>query len=202
MFEHAVILAAGRGERMKPLTDYIPKALCKSDGLTLLHKAIHSLPDVPLSITYSYLGNQILNEFWNYKRNISFIHTDGQDNAWFIYNSPLKYINKPIVVIPCDISFEINWDELYYEFVQRKSEYMIIPVETNNEGDSLVTKEGKVVSIERKTGDYKASGIQIFIPSLVPGYNNFYNIWNYFIRQRKLDASCIRVKNWKAKDYV
>jgi NDP-sugar pyrophosphorylase family protein len=39
----AVVLAAGRGNRLRPLTDLVPKALCPVDGVPLLDRAVARL---------------------------------------------------------------------------------------------------------------------------------------------------------------
>ena len=58
----AMILAAGRGERMRPLTDHTPKALLKAGGRALIEYRIESLAAAgfrELVINHAHLGAQI-----------------------------------------------------------------------------------------------------------------------------------------------
>ena len=58
----AMILAAGRGERMRPLTDHLPKPLLKAGGKTLIEHRIESLAAAgfrDLVINHAHLGAQI-----------------------------------------------------------------------------------------------------------------------------------------------
>jgi MurNAc alpha-1-phosphate uridylyltransferase len=58
----AMILAAGRGERMRPLTDHTPKPLLKAGGKTLIEHRIESLAAAgfrELVINHAHLGAQI-----------------------------------------------------------------------------------------------------------------------------------------------
>jgi MurNAc alpha-1-phosphate uridylyltransferase len=58
----AMILAAGRGERMRPLTDHTPKPLLKAGGKTLIEYHITSLAAAgfrDLVINHAHLGAQI-----------------------------------------------------------------------------------------------------------------------------------------------
>ena len=59
----AIILAAGRGERLKPITDKIPKSLVKIDGETLLERHFKMLIQAGISkviINLGWLGDQIV----------------------------------------------------------------------------------------------------------------------------------------------
>ena len=58
----AMILAAGRGERLRPLTDSIPKALCTIHGIPLIQYHVEKLSLAKFSrivINHAYLGGQI-----------------------------------------------------------------------------------------------------------------------------------------------
>ena len=44
-FDHAVIMAAGRGMRMMPLTNVIPKAMAPFNGSTIIADGIKNIKD-------------------------------------------------------------------------------------------------------------------------------------------------------------
>jgi MurNAc alpha-1-phosphate uridylyltransferase len=57
-----MILAAGRGERMRPLTDTMPKPLLRIGGQTLIEHHIHALVRAGITelvINHAHLGGQI-----------------------------------------------------------------------------------------------------------------------------------------------
>ena len=59
----AMILAAGRGERMRPLTDQTPKPLLEIGGKPLIQYHIEALRDAgfrELVVNHAHLGNQIV----------------------------------------------------------------------------------------------------------------------------------------------
>lgn len=59
----AMILAAGRGERMRPLTDTTPKPLLRIGGQTLIEHHIHALVRAGITelvINHAHLGEQIV----------------------------------------------------------------------------------------------------------------------------------------------
>jgi MurNAc alpha-1-phosphate uridylyltransferase len=58
----AMILAAGRGERMRPITDTTPKPLLRIGGQTMIERHVHALARVGITelvINHAHLGEQI-----------------------------------------------------------------------------------------------------------------------------------------------
>ena len=58
-----MILAAGRGERMRPLTDRTPKPLLRIGGQTLIEHHIHALVRAGISelvINHAHLGERLV----------------------------------------------------------------------------------------------------------------------------------------------
>jgi len=58
----AFIFSAGRGERLRPITDRVPKALCTVHGITLLEYHLENLAAAGIErvvINHAYLGGQI-----------------------------------------------------------------------------------------------------------------------------------------------
>jgi MurNAc alpha-1-phosphate uridylyltransferase len=59
----AMILAAGRGERMRPLTDATPKALLRVGGQALIERHVHALACAGITelvINHAHLGDRIV----------------------------------------------------------------------------------------------------------------------------------------------
>jgi MurNAc alpha-1-phosphate uridylyltransferase len=59
----AMLLAAGRGERMRPLTDHIPKPLLRIGGQTLIERHLQALAQAGIQevvINHAHLGGQLV----------------------------------------------------------------------------------------------------------------------------------------------
>lgn len=67
----ALIFAAGRGERLQPLTQRIPKALCPIAGIPMIEYHVRKLQQVGIErlfINHAYLGDQIKRHLGNGSR--------------------------------------------------------------------------------------------------------------------------------------
>lgn len=104
----AVILAAGRGKRMKNLTDEIPKPMLKLKGKPILEHKINMLPKEITEIVFiiGYAGDYIIRHFKRYfaGRRIIYVYQDkmnGTGGALHLARSILK--DKFLVIMGDDL---------------------------------------------------------------------------------------------------
>ena len=102
-----VCLAAGRGERMKPLTKYIHKAMIPFSGLPFLAYSLLSVPrSSDVVIVVNYFSEQIVSYFGKYYegRNIQYLRQEnpkGTGDALFQF-SQAYHPKQPIIVWQAD----------------------------------------------------------------------------------------------------
>jgi len=114
-----MILAAGRGERMRPLTDYTPKPLLKVGGKSLIVWHLERLAKAgfkDIVINYAYLGEQIKQSLgdgsqWGLKINYS-PEEEALETAGGIANALPILGNKAFLVVNGDIFAEIDFGKL------------------------------------------------------------------------------------------
>src|SRR5437870_4268971 len=118
--EHALIMAAGRGRRMMPLTQAIPKPMAPyldstliGAGIARLHRYIKHL-----HVTVGYKGAMLAQHLIE-QGVTSVFNTDGQPNSWWIYNTLLKYLDEPVFVLTCDNVTDIDFASLEANYFAR-----------------------------------------------------------------------------------
>ncbi|MBI4929245.1 MAG: NTP transferase domain-containing protein [Bacteroidetes bacterium] len=208
---HAVIIAAGRGQRMMPLTKKLPKAMANYDGSTLIANGIEKLklhiPNVHITVGYqkALLAKHVI------EHNVSSIfNTEGKGNCWWIYNTLLKFINEPVIVLTCDNVVELDIDLLTKNYFHHgEPACMVIPVKPVEglDGDYIFHNKNVVHELSRlKTSDIYCSGIQIINPakinSSISPVEDFNLLWKYLIEQKQLYCSDIYPSKWFTVDTV
>lgn len=89
--KHALIMAAGRGQRMMPLTEELPKPMAPYNGSTLIAQGIAQIARrvEKVHITVGYKKAMLAQHVIEYGAS-SVINTEGEGNSWLIYNTLFK----------------------------------------------------------------------------------------------------------------
>lgn len=206
---HTLIMAAGRGMRMMPLTGVIPKAMAPYKGSTLIAKGIAKIKKHidNIHITVGYKGAMLAQHV--IERNVSSVfNTGGKGNSWWLYNTLLKYINEPIFVLTCDNVIELDFQKFtddYYD--QGAPTCMVVPVKPIEglEGDYIFHNNNIVTELSReRKSDIYCSGIQIINPlevnQITLETESFHELWNQLIKRQRLYCSNILPEKWFAVD--
>ena len=208
--QHALIMAAGRGNRMRPLTDVIPKAMLPYKEDTLIGSSLTMLRECVshIHITVGY-KRAMLSQYLMTIGNIDTIfNTEGYSNSWWIHHTLMRYLDKPVLVLTCDNITELDMEFLNIEYYSAGAPAcMLIPVYPIPmiEGDYIEHEGGVVTCIQRhRPTDIYCSGIQVLNPaqvaSLAKSGCDFYSVWNQLITVRQLRVSSVYPKKWFSVD--
>jgi len=113
----AMILAAGRGERMRPLTDHTPKPLLKAGGVPLIHHHLAALSRAGFRrvvINYSHLGKKIEvalgdGSRWGLRVDYSPELAGALETGGGIYNALPLLGEEPFLVVNGDIWTDFDY---------------------------------------------------------------------------------------------
>ncbi len=171
----AMILAAGRGERMRPLTDYTPKPLLMVGGKSLIVWHLERLARAGFNevvINHAHLGNQIETALGNGARwGLSIQYSpeaQALETAGGIANAlPLLRgtDDQPFLVVNGDIFSEFDFSQLAHSLMPGKMAHLVLVDNPSQhpQGD-FALDEGKL-SLEGKPR-LTFSGIGVYRPAL------------------------------------
>ncbi len=165
----AIILAAGKGKRLRPLTKKIPKPLVKVSGFPILSYQINALINLDITniiICVGYKGKKII-EFCNSNySNVDFTfinksNLQSTNNLYSLYLAE-KYLKKDILLMNGDVIFD---KEILEGMI--KKPYSQIAVDKNNYlKESMKIKlddSGYVKSISKEISEEHSYGSSIDI---------------------------------------
>ena len=167
----AMILAAGRGERMRPLTDHTPKPLLLVAGKPMIVHTIEQLVQAgytELVINHAHLGAKIeavLGDGSQFGANIQYSPEgeQGLETAGGIIHALPLLGNKPFLVVNGDIATDFDFASLQHITVDLAHLVLVANPEHHPEGDFGLT-EGLVD--EQATEQLTFSGIGVYNPKL------------------------------------
>lgn len=206
---HALIMAAGRGSRMMPLTNEIPKAMAQVGETSLIVNGIEKINKVleHIHITVGYKKADLAKHV--IEHHISSIHnTEGKGNAWWIYNTLLRHLDEPLFVLTCDNVVDLNFEKLAADYFDLGAPAcMVVPVKPIEglEGDYIFEDNQviKELSRNKKAGKY-CSGIQVLNPAKINAetkkVEDFYLLWEQLIQKKQLYCSRVFPDKWFTVD--
>lgn len=170
----AMILAAGRGERMRPLTDTLPKPLLEAGGRSLIEHHVHALAAAgftELLINHAYLGALIEAHLGDGVRHGVRIHYSregetGLETGGGIHRALPWLGPEPFLIVNADI-----WTDFPFATLPAQPQGLAHLVLVNNpshhpHGDFALTA-GQVANDGEQRLTY--SGIAILRPELFAG---------------------------------
>lgn len=115
----AMILAAGRGERLRPLTDNWPKPLCRINNIPLIEYHIEKLAKVGferLVINHAWLGSKIRQQLghgsrWNLEICYAPEPPGGLETGGGIVNALPLLGNQPFLTVNADIFTDYDFKQ-------------------------------------------------------------------------------------------
>ena len=208
---HAFIMAAGRGSRLRPLTKKIPKGLIKFKQTSLIANGIKKLKKYIdfIHISVGYKG-PILAKHLIEEKVSSIINTDKKGNSWWIFNSILKSFDSPLYVLTCDNVTNIDFKKIEKDYYKKGQPIcMIIPTKPIKglAGDYIFRKKNIIQGLSRKVkSDIYCTGIQVLNPKKIndkiKSTDDFNILWKRLIKIKQLYVSDVMPKKWYTVDNV
>ena len=183
----AVIMAGGRGERLRPLTDKVPKPMLKVGAMPIMEYNLNQLAKYGIDdfwVSVKYLGEQIEDYFGcGVERNIRIEYVRETESLGTVGAISLieNFSHDYILVTNSDLLSNIDYEHFFLDFIEQNADFAVltIPYKINVPYAVLETQNGIIESFKEKpTYTYYSNGgvylmkrdLLKFIPK-----NNLYN---------------------------
>lgn len=154
----AIIMAGGRGERLRPLTDQIPKPMLKIGDKPIIEHNINRLISYGINnicISVRYLGEQIEKHFKDGKQkgaNIKYIWEEEPLGTIGAASKAEFSEHEYILLMNSDILTNINFEDFFLDFISKNAIFSVvtIPYKVNIPYAVLETSNDNIVSLKEK----------------------------------------------------
>ena len=175
-----LILAAGRGERMRPLTDHTPKALLQAGGKSLIQHLIEALARADLRdlvLNHAYLGGQIVAALGDGRaQGVRIAYSPEPEGALETGGGILRALPKldsdPFVVVNADIWTDYPFNRLPRHLAGLAHLVLVNNPAHHSAGD-FILKQGRVFAPSGGAGGGEArltfSGIGVYRHAMFEG---------------------------------
>lgn len=173
MLRTAMILAAGRGERMRPLTDSLPKPLLTVKGIPLIEYHLHKLKGIGVQrvvINHAWLGDKIVAHLGDGSR-------FGMD---IIYSSEIEALetaggiakalplltaeeNAPFIVVNGDIYTDFDFSLLPRDLPDYDAHLVLVENPAHHPDGDFSLRNDLVLAAQQQAHTF--SGIAVYQPT-------------------------------------
>ncbi len=203
----AMILAAGRGERMRPLTDTTPKPLLPVAEKPLLQFHLEKLAQIGVTdvvINHAWLGEQIeafvgTGEQFGLRAHYSPEPAGGLETAGGIIRALPMLGDAPFLVINGDIFTDLDFEDLPQQLSEGIAAHLLlVPNPPHNPEGDFGVQDGRLTG--KKTGQpsYTFSGMALYSPAFFAQYQagseafvKLRELFDNGIKQRQIAASVL-----------
>lgn len=165
----AMILAAGRGERLRPLTDSIPKALVEVRGQSMLERHLHALQAAGIEtvvINLGWLGEQIIERIGGGSRyGLNVVYSPEGDNVLEtgggIHRALPMLGDAPFLVVNADIYTDMPMPVADFD-ARTLGKLVLVPTPPQKPQGDFAVSDNRI----RNSGAllYTFSGVAIYRP--------------------------------------
>jgi dTDP-glucose pyrophosphorylase len=198
----AVIMAGGRGERLRPLTDTVPKPLLKVGGKEIISYNFDRLLQFGIAnqiVTVNYLGHKIDDFCKNYNSEINFniVKEDKFLGTAGSLSLIKDFNNDVILLMNSDLLTDIDYEDFYKSFIMNEADILVasVPYPVSIPYAIFENEDLKVKSFKEKPEYiyYANAGIYLIkrkVLNLIPK-NEFYNATDLMEKIIELDMRLI-----------
>lgn len=161
-----VIMAGGRGERLRPLTDNLPKPLLKVGDKPIIQHNLDRLSLFGINnfwITLRYLGSHIEKQFQNYKEEttINFIYENEPLGTIGAVSQINNFTHDYLIITNSDILTNIDYEHFFIDFINKNADFSVVTIPYTVEVPYAVleTENENIVNFrEKPTYTYYSNG--------------------------------------------
>ena len=187
-----VIMAGGRGERLKPFTDQIPKPLMPVGGKEIINHNIERLISFGVStiwITVRYLKEKIISKIGNGQDlgvSINYISEEEPLGTIGAVSLISNFEHENILIMNSDILTNLDYEQFFLDFIENESDFSVatIPYTVSIPYAILETEKNKIINFQEK-----------------PTYTYFSNAGIYIVKKSILNRIPLR-KIFNATDLL
>lgn len=165
----AMILAAGRGERLRPVSDTMPKALVEVGGISLLEQQLQRLADAGIEtvvINLGWLGERIAERIGSGRQfGLQVVYSPEYDNILDTGGGIKRALpllgRAPFWVINADVFTDMTLPKVKLD-ADSLAHLVLVPTPAHKEFGDFELRDGKVRNSDNQ--DLTFSGIAFYRP--------------------------------------